>query len=61
MDVFEAGAEFVVGFFSASKADDVDAGGQFPICGEVIEGRDQLAMGEISRGTKDDNGARFCQ
>ena len=55
----QAGAEFVVGFVAAGEADDLHAGRQFAIDGEVVEGRDELAVGEVAGGAEDDDGARL--
>jgi hypothetical protein len=56
---FEFGAEDFVAFFTTGEADDFELGRQVTACGDVVEGRDEFAMGEITRGAEDDNGAGF--
>lgn len=56
---FEFGAEDVVAFFTTSEADHLELGREVTACGDVVEGRDEFAMGEITRGAEDDDGAGF--
>ncbi len=53
----ELAAELIVGFVAPGESDDAGVSRQVAILQEVVESRDQLAVGEVSRGTKDDNGA----
>ena len=50
-------AELLVRFLPAGEANDVHPGRQFTINGEVVECRDQLAVGEITRSPKNDDSA----
>jgi hypothetical protein len=56
---FEFGAEDVVAFFTTGEADDFELRGEIAAGCDVVEGRDELAVGEITRGAEDDNGAGF--
>ena len=57
----QAGAERLVADRAAGNADDPGAGGQLAIHRQIIQCRDELAVGEITRGPEDDDGAGFSQ
>lgn len=62
--VFACGlAEFVAeafaGFVAAGEADDGESGGKVSIGGEVVEGGDEFASGQVAGGTENDKGAGF--
>ena len=56
---FELGAELRVGFIPPREADDCERGGQIAVGGDVVERRDELAMGQVAGGAEDDDGARL--
>ena len=50
-------AEDLVRFVATGKADDLELRRQVAAGGDVVESGDELAIGEIAGGTKDDDGA----
>ena len=56
---FEFGAEDFVAFFTTGEADYLELGREVSAGCDVVEGGDEFAVGEIARGTKDDDGAGF--
>jgi hypothetical protein len=52
-----ARSEDLVGLFTTGKADHLELRRQVTAGGDVVEGGDELAIGEIARGTEDDDGA----
>jgi hypothetical protein len=51
-------AELVVGHRRPRHADDIELGGQSLIARQVVDGRQQLALGQIARGPEDDERRR---
>ena len=62
-ELLKRGAQFlspgVVSFFPAGKTDDAKRRGQLFLAVEMVEGRNQLARGQIPAGAKNDDGARL--
>lgn len=56
---FEFVAEEVVGFVSACEADDFELWWEVAAGCEVVEGGDEFAVGQVSCGAEDDDGAGF--
>jgi hypothetical protein len=57
--IAELGAELLVRFIAPGEADDGERGGEIAIGGKVVKGRDELALGEIASGAKDNHRARL--
>ncbi len=57
VQLFQAAAEFFVGLVAACEADDVHAGRQLAVDGEIVERGDELAVGEVTGGAENDHRA----
>lgn len=53
------GAENFVTLFATGEADDFELRGEVTSCGDVIKGGDKFPVGEVTRGSEDDDGAGF--
>ncbi len=57
--VAQLGAELIMRFRAARKADDDEGLGKLAFVGEVVERGDELAVGEVAGSTEDDKRTRF--
>ena len=60
ISLFEFFAEDFVGFFTTGKTHQFKLQQQITTGGHIVEGRNELAIGQVTRSAKDDDGAGFC-